>query len=612
MVVGGRQTDWTEHKDASGQIFYHNRITNESSWEKPNELKSEFEKEERTPWKEYLDDQSRKYYVNSITNETTWNMPEEYQLYLKKMEDHRKKLEEDSETPLEKMLRTVFPDEPAKNKFARLLALERHMLSSWTWDQCISATFEDERSKQLKMAERKQVYQQLVQKLKIYEAEEKKRKEIQMVDDFFDMLDSWSEIDKYTTFREVSEKFDLHPAFLALGNNEKERLRLFSDYKLAKERKARAAAKQEQEKRIDDFKQLMIEAKLSTQTTWKQFVDEFASQPSFQALEAIDRIDAFAHYIGKLERQDDEQLAATRRKNRTISRKAREGFRSLLLERFSAPSHSTLPTVPPTQTFLDAHTTWRSFQPLVLNDPRYQAMLTVSGSTPAELFYDYISDLQDRYAKERRKVKNLAKSLGLRVLLIQTHRDDEHHSAAYDSELVMTYNIDTVPKMDFKIWSQRLRNHVSNIDDATLKHLYHEFGSRELSKAQGRIQKARRKLRELISPLITSDTSTTYENLSERISNSSDVHMLSENDRKVVFETLKEQINNSSASSDVGLNTDVEIGERVQKAKRSRHSIDSKSDSEGEETKDSPSKSRTSSISNKVPKLEEDTTPGSE
>ncbi|KJE91792.1 hypothetical protein CAOG_08642 [Capsaspora owczarzaki ATCC 30864] len=57
---------------------WHNAITKQSVWEKPNELKTI---EERVladiPWTEHQNDQGRPYYHNKQTKETTWTLPEQ-------------------------------------------------------------------------------------------------------------------------------------------------------------------------------------------------------------------------------------------------------------------------------------------------------------------------------------------------------------------------------------------------------------------------------------------------------------------------------------------------------------------------------------------------------
>jgi len=35
-----KKTNWTEHKAPDGRTYYYNAVTKQSSWEKPDELKS--------------------------------------------------------------------------------------------------------------------------------------------------------------------------------------------------------------------------------------------------------------------------------------------------------------------------------------------------------------------------------------------------------------------------------------------------------------------------------------------------------------------------------------------------------------------------------------------
>ncbi|KJH46401.1 WW domain protein [Dictyocaulus viviparus] len=76
---------WTRHETAEGRVYYYNKITKESSWNKPDELKAPQERQEKTTaassttnviWKEYKTPEGRPYYYNSVTKETTWTKPD--------------------------------------------------------------------------------------------------------------------------------------------------------------------------------------------------------------------------------------------------------------------------------------------------------------------------------------------------------------------------------------------------------------------------------------------------------------------------------------------------------------------------------------------------------
>lgn len=72
-------SEWSEHKAPDGRTYYHNSVTKQSLWEKPDELKSPAEKLlSHCPWKEYKSDQGKVYYHNVNTKESQWVAPPEY------------------------------------------------------------------------------------------------------------------------------------------------------------------------------------------------------------------------------------------------------------------------------------------------------------------------------------------------------------------------------------------------------------------------------------------------------------------------------------------------------------------------------------------------------
>ncbi|KAI3633051.1 hypothetical protein MIR68_009126 [Amoeboaphelidium protococcarum] len=71
---------WTEHKAPDGRLYWYNKDTKESKWEKPDELKSKAERllGKMSKWKEFLAPDGRKYWYNSETRASVWEMPKEY------------------------------------------------------------------------------------------------------------------------------------------------------------------------------------------------------------------------------------------------------------------------------------------------------------------------------------------------------------------------------------------------------------------------------------------------------------------------------------------------------------------------------------------------------
>ncbi|EEC04558.1 spliceosomal protein FBP11/splicing factor PRP40, putative, partial [Ixodes scapularis] len=72
------KSNWTEHKAPDGRVYFYNHVTKQSSWEKPDELKTHTELLlSQCPWKEYKSDAGRTYFHNVVTKESRWTIPKE-------------------------------------------------------------------------------------------------------------------------------------------------------------------------------------------------------------------------------------------------------------------------------------------------------------------------------------------------------------------------------------------------------------------------------------------------------------------------------------------------------------------------------------------------------
>lgn len=73
---------WSEHKTDDGRAYYFNRETNETTYEKPDALKTPAERSlGKCPWTEHKGDGGRTYYFNTETQESVWEEPEELTKY---------------------------------------------------------------------------------------------------------------------------------------------------------------------------------------------------------------------------------------------------------------------------------------------------------------------------------------------------------------------------------------------------------------------------------------------------------------------------------------------------------------------------------------------------
>jgi pre-mRNA-processing factor 40 len=81
-------------------------------------------------------------------------------------------------------------------------------------------------------------------------------------------------------------------------------------------------------------------------------------------------------------------------------------------------------------------TQWREVAKVAVDDEKYLKMIGTSGSTPHDLFDDFIEDLGNKYKQDRAQIKKWAKAKGLVVTSTATYdwfndqlRDEEGFSA---------------------------------------------------------------------------------------------------------------------------------------------------------------------------------------
>lgn len=97
---GGTISEWTEHKAPDGRTYYHNSVTKQSSWQKPDCLKTPGELLlSQCPWKEYTADNGKVYYHNVNSKESRWVIPPELEEIKAKIAAEETKPKSEPATP---------------------------------------------------------------------------------------------------------------------------------------------------------------------------------------------------------------------------------------------------------------------------------------------------------------------------------------------------------------------------------------------------------------------------------------------------------------------------------------------------------------------------------
>ncbi|KAF0465242.1 formin binding protein 3 [Gigaspora margarita] len=449
---------WTEHTAPDGRTYYYNTVTKQSSWDKPEELKTP---EERAlgscPWKEFTADGGRKYFYNSITKESKWEIPPEYKEFLDKLEIE-KKLQQNSEsspqtngnvvspnqqdferarqlstpavspvntTPINVSTRplglagshipivSIQQSEPVKVEFDTKEEAEaafREMLkksgvkSDWSWEQTMRATISNPMYRALKtLNERKQAFERYVDDLIKKEEEEKKAKVVKIRQDFISLLNSHPDINSSTRYRKVCDLLGEEPAFVAI-EDDRTREEIFSEYvyDLRKQEKEiqRAVRKENKEK----FSQLLKSLPSITEATrWVEAQTIYMNTPEYQqdkSLQEMDMLDFLAVYeehIRNLERESAEKKKREVELQVRQQRKNRESYRAFMEELRQ-------------KNVITAKSKWKEVYPIINTDERYQNILGQPGSNPLELFWDVVEELDEILYSHRKIVNEIMKS----------------------------------------------------------------------------------------------------------------------------------------------------------------------------------------------------------
>ncbi|KAF5377810.1 hypothetical protein D9757_008104 [Collybiopsis confluens] len=429
---------WTEHRNPEGRTYWFNTGTKESVWEKPDDLKTPFERAlNQTKWKEYFSG-GRKYYYNTDTKESKWDMPDELLLLLETVEkektapvpgaltappgftpvtgiatatpvtsdmatngvvgNHTGALPLASSTVLP--ARPNLPEDPVipHNGFTTTEEAEKaftHLLRkagvdpNWTWDQTMRAIITDPLYKALNtLAEKKAAFEKYTINLKAKEQEEKEARLAKLRPAIRNMLKGNPNVFHYSTFTTADKLFSQHPIWQQ-AKVESERRLIFEEYvvelKQREVQESRAARSRSVGKVVNLFKQLDVDVLTRWRTAHKMILDseEWRSDLELQKLPTLDILLAFEDYSRVREREYEEQMRRIQVEKTRKERKAREAFKELLQSLVDSGD-------------VKARTKWKDVYPKFKDDDRYINMLGIPGSNQLELFWDIVDGLDQK------------------------------------------------------------------------------------------------------------------------------------------------------------------------------------------------------------------------
>uniref|UniRef100_A0A8C9F1D5 Pre-mRNA-processing factor 40 homolog A n=1 Tax=Pavo cristatus TaxID=9049 RepID=A0A8C9F1D5_PAVCR len=425
------KSTWTEHKSPDGRTYYYNTETKQSTWEKPDDLKTPAEQLlSKCPWKEYKSDSGKPYYYNSQTKESRWAKPKELEdlegnvckkdgrgaEMLKRFIfiDSASKKEGDDAQPVKKTY-TWNTKEEAKQAFKELLK-EKRVPSNASWEQAMKMIINDPRYSALaKLSEKKQAFNAYKVQTEKEEKEEARSKYKEAKESFQRFLENHEKMTSTTRYKKAEQMFGEMEVWNAIS--ERDRLEIYEDVLFFLSKKEKEQAKQLRKRNWEALKNILDNmANVTYCTTWSEAQQYLMDNPTFaedEELQNMDKEDAlicFEEHIRALEKEEEEEKQKSLLRERRRQRKNRESFQIFLDE---LHEHGQLHSM----------SSWMELYPTISSDIRFTNMLGQPGSTALDLFKFYVEDLKARYHDEKKIIKDILKDKGF-VVEVNTSFED--------------------------------------------------------------------------------------------------------------------------------------------------------------------------------------------
>ncbi|WFD41291.1 U1 snRNP protein [Malassezia japonica] len=438
-------TQWVEYKTPQGRPYWYHTGEKKSVWFKPDELKSARERAmDQTPWREYKSG-DRSYYVNKDTKQSTWTIPLDLKVLLDTIPDEPSALvplkapasphaapsnspgspavvsnaatpyvstpNTGSASPMAVGVRAtprpmasggflpVFSNaSEAELAFMKMLR-DKGVDETWTWEQAIREIVTEPMYKAFKtLAERKAVFTKYVDRLRQMRAEERTEKEASIRPAMVKTLAQNGGLKPYASFATFKKKLSAYSFWEDLEGDEELAMHLYESIRKDARDRHDAAEQSARERSHASLAAFLKTIDMEATTRWRDAhrtiveSNEYKEDKQLQAMSTQEMLSVFQEHMKEIEAQAQSVLDEEKRKRARAGRLARDGFRELLQEQIA-------------QGAMTARSTWAAFVPKIRDDARLQALLPIPGSTPQQLFYDALDELERGFAKHMKSVQ---------------------------------------------------------------------------------------------------------------------------------------------------------------------------------------------------------------
>ncbi|WVW79085.1 hypothetical protein I302_101049 [Kwoniella bestiolae CBS 10118] len=451
-----KKSQWSEYTNSEGRKYWSHATTKQSVWEKPDELKTPFEKAlAKTQWKQYTS-KDRPYYVNTATKETKWDLPPELKELKAKIDreeerraqglgsparSSRSPTPEDIRELREAAANAIAPygslppstDSPQSRRgsetpqvaqqqqtpnvpnlpviimppggFADRLKAEEAFIyllkreginEQWTWDQTMRKIIMDPLYKALDtLAEKKGAFEKHINTILETRRQAKQLRISKLRPVFHKLFASSPEIKSYSTMKTAEKVFENNRYWREAQFDE--RAMILEEYVDDLRRIEETAERELRSQNLKVLSDLIRTLDISVSTRWREAHDLIVSSDEFKLdkdLQKIDTIDMIQVYDTYSRQLELEHEEESRKLKIENVRKARKAR-----ENFKVLLHQLQE-----QGSLDRSSKFKDIYKTIRDDERYLALLGLQGSNPLDLFMDHIDDLNEEFETASQKL----------------------------------------------------------------------------------------------------------------------------------------------------------------------------------------------------------------
>lgn len=385
---------WAEVKHDSGRLYYYNKETKETTWEKPRELyTAEDELLEKSSWKKYFSKETKRYYYYNVeTKKTTWNFP----LADQKKEPIESKAEPESSSGSEYEQIFAIPkkEETSQEKDPKAAFMElldkNNVDSTWSF-QRVMETFIDEPAywNISDPLQKKSYFREYLMEKSRKEMSDLKNLREKFEADFRLLIAKYlKQIHYYTRWKTFREMIREEPIYENSLLPEKEKRAIFTSHvdKLRETHEnEQKKLKQQALEEFENYFNTQMKTYVSNGEGWEKVLRVFEADPRvkqnkhFESLSRLDILNVYISHFNEVVGSLKAEIKDLEKRNYREDRKARDGFRNLLNDMKQ-------------DNLFSVNSTFKEVFPYIKDDQSFLRMLGRPGSSPLELFWDIIEE----------------------------------------------------------------------------------------------------------------------------------------------------------------------------------------------------------------------------